>query len=89
MSIADISGDTTLHDHPAALDYGPVIGTGMVLFAWFANWISNWSMTLKDADELVQFLTHSCFSVMAMVGAYKALSPAATKAWQFIRRRTA
>jgi len=85
MSLADsVSGDTTLQDHPV-LDYGPVVGFGLTLFAAVANW----GISLEDADELVQFLTHTCFSVVAMAGAYKVLSPGTTKVWNWLRRRFA
>lgn len=85
MSLTDttLTGDAVMHDAPAVSDAGPVIGAGLVLFAWVANW----GVTLEQLDALAQFVTHSCFSIVAMVGAYKALSPGATKLWHALRRR--
>lgn len=74
-----------MHDAPAvSADAGPLIGTGLVLFAAIANW----GVTLEHLDHVVQFVTHSCFAVVAVAGAYKVLSPGATKLWHELRRRT-
>lgn len=83
MDSTSLSGEPAVQEPHTAFDSGPIVGMSLVLFAW----VSSWGVTLEHLDKVFVLVTHGCFCVVAVFGAWKTIAPAATTAWQRMRGR--